>query len=522
MTVRRRMAWLAVVLVVVDASCGLREALGDDSGPVAERAVNAVVQVVVYRKDHKLSMGTGFLFRDKKTIITNYHVIANAAHVYAKFQNLSNPMSPQTVTIECDRIDSRPGLDLAALRLKDNEKPPDGAVALEPESDGFIYRLLHPVLLIGDAVTGEGEDRLNLVWSAHEGRIAAAERRRADIAVNLPNEDDATVVQFDLTTAQGMSGSPILGLDGRLIGVFFAGVDLGQTRFSFGLPHRFVHRLNFQNPVQPFDRGDGIPDLQQRGPGTLVLKSATEPLLQIKGATPGANQANWNIAVGAVSWGAVPGDPEFIFNNLVGDTAKFQEHVPRNLLAGLLAKHRAVLITNPFFNFNLLVPDHFEAEERVPPGLANTLFTDFVNRAVEEPFGRVKIATTKIPVPPWDQQERLNVFARVSEDYIRLSLLLRVENRQDQPGEPAPADTIRLIPELSDAAPRFHISGRVIRLWRRFQSLNDPDRHYMILSALDDDVHLTAAFVISLAELANSPDNTVDRFFITSSIAFPL
>ena len=395
-------------------------------------------------------------------------------------------------------------------------------MALEPESDEFIYRRLHPVLLIGDAVTGAGDDLLNLVWSAHEGKIAASERRRAEIARNLPNEDDATVVQFDLTTAQGMSGSPILGLNGRLIGVFFAGVDLGQTRFSFGLPHRFIRRLNFENPVQPFEGGNGIPDLQPRGPGALVLKSATEPLLQIKAAAPGPNPANWNIAVGAVSWGPVPGDPDFIFNNLVGDSVKFQENVPRNLLAGLLANHQAVLITNPFFNFNLLVPDHFEAEERVPPGQPNTLFTDFVNRAVPEPFGRVKIATTKIPVPPRDQQERLNVFARVSEDYIRLSMLLRVENRPDQPGEPEPVDTIRLIRELSDPEPRFHVSGKVIRFWRRFQSLSDPDRHYMILSALEDDVHLTAAFVISLAELANSPDNTVDRFFITSSIAFPL
>ena len=126
MTVRRRMAWLALVIVVAVPSRDL-QAADDDGERIADRAVNAVVQVMVYRKDNKLSMGTGFLFRDKKTIITNNHVIANAGNVYAKFQDLSNPALPQTATIECDLIDSRPGLDLAALHLKANEKAPRAA-----------------------------------------------------------------------------------------------------------------------------------------------------------------------------------------------------------------------------------------------------------------------------------------------------------------------------------------------------------------------------------------------------------
>jgi hypothetical protein len=493
---------------------GLLPCRADDLPNLPPSLLDSVVIVIAY-KDAKVRTGTGFIFNDqiegRLTVITNDHVVSGAESVFVRFRNESEPLL-------CEFVDSRPGLDLAALRVKGKPKnAPPVIVAADP---GFVLALLQNVLLIGQMVFKDGEGGLKLPWSAHEGKVSAVERNRNEIVKAGPNEAGAKVFQLNLTTAHGMSGSPILNADKKLVGVLFAGVDFGVSEISFGVPHAYLGRLKLNNAAKPFT-GQGAAPVARAGGGVRML-NAVEPMMPLMQTPKGVDDKTaYQMAVGAINWGPVPNDTRLVFNRFVTDRERFEQHVPEPILKEMLQRHRVFHVTNPVFHFSVLVPDIYHMKEIVPRDRSDILITTFECPNHPQPLGRVKIETQKIPLPTPGADNLKDELNKRAREFLRFHMAMKLDHVEDPPGLPLPFETIKLVEDLSDREPRVTANGRAIRFWRRYRSITQPDRDYAFMYGIIDDVFVVGHFAISPSRAANITNaDLVERFMILSSLSF--
>ncbi len=510
--VQLRRSYGVIVLFLICSTCSASRLLAYQIKAVPPATFDSVVMVIAYFSDASIKTGTGFVIDNtignSVSIVTNHHVIDNAFRVLVRFQS-------DNVSHDCDQVDEIPGLDLAVLRLKQKPATNPPALALEAKDKPAV--LLQDVLLIGHMVFDDG--KLKLPWSAQTGKISAVNRDRGEIVTNQPNVPNAKVFQLDVTSAHGMSGSPVLNDHSKVIGVLFAGVDFGVSNVSFAVPRSYLDGLKMSNNPRNFQAGQNAPPIIQGG-GVQNL-NARQPMMQM---VPGNGIKNWNsndiptVNVGALNWGAVNASPKEVIEKYVKDPHRFQEHVPEEILGLLMARHKLIHVTNPFFRYSVLVPDNFGIDESVPPDAADTLVTKFISNDYPAPLGQVTIVTRRIPreTPP-NLLGELNKYARM---FLREKVGLKMVGSPEPPGLPPPQDEIRLIPELSDGEPRIQRDGRMVRSWRRYRSLVRPNRDYAFFFGIVDDVFVVAHFAIDTQSAAFANDDLVERFMIASSISF--
>jgi S1-C subfamily serine protease len=161
--------------------------------------------------------GTGFEIGANGTILTNWHVVANASHIAVTFGEHG-----KTVTARV--IGDDPSDDLALLRL------PTAGVTLDPLRFGnsAAVQVGEPVLAIGNPF---GYDR-----TLSNGIISALGRQ-----IQAPN--GATIsgaIQTDVPINPGNSGGPLLNERGEVIGInsqiVTAGSAGGSVGISFAIP----------------------------------------------------------------------------------------------------------------------------------------------------------------------------------------------------------------------------------------------------------------------------------------------
>jgi S1-C subfamily serine protease len=139
--------------------------------------------------------GSGIVINSNGTILTNYHVVANAIKVTVSFE--------KGKTIDAQVVGKDPSNDLAVLHVS-----PEGTV-------------LHPIplgdssaVLVGDPVLAIG-DPFNQERTLTTGVISALQRE-----ITAPNGFAIkNVLQTDAPINPGNSGGPLLDSAGRVIGI---------------------------------------------------------------------------------------------------------------------------------------------------------------------------------------------------------------------------------------------------------------------------------------------------------------
>lgn len=212
-----------------------------DFSEAAERAVPAVVQIStlvegrqviardpfnpfsgsgrVYKMPNQVGSGSGVIISKDGYIVTNYHVIQNAAQVQVTFNN----RDVQVAKV----IGTDPAMDLALLKIDGNDYP------FLSFGDSDDLKLGQWVLAVGFP--------LNLETTVTAGIVSAKSR---SIGINQRNSHNAieSFIQTDAAVNPGNSGGALIDATGTLIGIntAIASPTGAYAGYSYAIPSNLV------------------------------------------------------------------------------------------------------------------------------------------------------------------------------------------------------------------------------------------------------------------------------------------
>jgi len=160
-----------------------------------------------------VGQGSGFLFDNQNTIVTNYHLVTNETDIEIEFFDGTRT---QATVIGSDAYS-----DVAVL-----------TAATVPAEARYLSFSDQPVE-IGQQVVAIGNP-LGLTGSLSVGYISQVNRLLDIEPIIVP------VLQLDLTVTFGSSGGPLLDLYGDVVGITNAGTDVG---FNFAVPLNILRRV---------------------------------------------------------------------------------------------------------------------------------------------------------------------------------------------------------------------------------------------------------------------------------------
>ncbi len=222
----------------------------------AKRIGPTVVQIETNRAPHMLNpgysdrgvvgLGSGFIYDAKGLILTNAHVVADAAQIAVKF------VDGRTLPATLVRGEARE--DLALLRIATNDPLPVAELSADALQPGQL------VVAIGNP--------FGLGWSVTAGVVSAIGR-----PLDAPQEGISlrNLIQTQTPINPGNSGGPLVNGQGKVVGITTAVVPYGQG-IGFAIP---VENIN-----DFLARSDGGPRARGRvSMGVAVISYAFEPAL---------------------------------------------------------------------------------------------------------------------------------------------------------------------------------------------------------------------------------------------------
>ncbi|RNL77300.1 S1C family serine protease [Nocardioides marmorisolisilvae] len=181
---------------------------------VAAKLLPSTVQIVAeYKGRAQGATGSGFVFDDKGHIITNNHVVADAAADKGPIDVIDQSGTHHKATV----VGRSPVYDLAVLKV-------EGAEKLQPVAFGSAAQMQ-----VGETVVAVGSP-LALSATVTSGIVSAKNR-----PVTTGDGNDASfinAVQTDAAINPGNSGGPLANLQGQVIGVNSAIASIGSSDSS--------------------------------------------------------------------------------------------------------------------------------------------------------------------------------------------------------------------------------------------------------------------------------------------------
>jgi len=178
---------------------------------IYEGATQSVVSIQVRRSGPRSSefdprgwgQGSGWVWDDEGHIVTNNHVVENAADIFVTFAN--------DLWTEAELVARDPQSDLAVLLVE----PPEGMSLRPLERAPELPKVGHYSIALGSPFGLENSMTLGIV-SALGRSLPVGDPGRSG-RYSLPE-----VIQTDAAINPGNSGGPLLNLSGRVVGVNFA------------------------------------------------------------------------------------------------------------------------------------------------------------------------------------------------------------------------------------------------------------------------------------------------------------
>jgi cytochrome c-type biogenesis protein CcmH/NrfG len=213
---KRHARQLVLVAVLVLSGAFLMEVRAEtetiDLKALAKKARPAVMLLVVSDANGKeIATGTGFLVSSHGKLITNNHVVDNAASAVAKAEN--GGLFPVEGVLAYDRKN-----DLVLLKLKGKDLP-------------FLTLSTNATVEAGTRIAVIGSP-LGLEGTLTEGIVSAVR----DVT------GDTRMLQITAAISPGSSGSPVLNAKGEVIGVARSLLREGQA-LNFAAPAEVVCKL---------------------------------------------------------------------------------------------------------------------------------------------------------------------------------------------------------------------------------------------------------------------------------------
>jgi S1-C subfamily serine protease len=188
----------------------------------------AIVYIETSLRGSKPRIGTGF-YRSDGSIVTSYHVIRGAARLRLYTSNGDFDSQIGQVTV----VAYSPSYDLAVLR-DGSRQAPQASLQLHANPS---------VVSANDTVTIHGHPQ-GIALQQTSGKptqdgLLESGRVNDKNGKRVFNEN-IRLIPIDVTTAQGMSGGPVI-LDGEVVGVLCASLeDIAVRTFTFAIPSTYV------------------------------------------------------------------------------------------------------------------------------------------------------------------------------------------------------------------------------------------------------------------------------------------
>ena len=242
-------------------------ALADSLSPSVVSVVSTV-KIGGNENDRLRGIGSGVIVSSEGEILTNEHVVRNAARVEVELHR------NRSVTAEVVYADA--SLDLALLRV---QEPVAGLVPVgfreaPPKVGEWVMAMGQPFAL-GNTVT--------------VGVVSGLKRNHADLGRPRDLDPDGywSFIQTDASVNVGNSGGPIVDLDGKVLGVTTAVRSDGQG-LAFAVPSQMARR--FLEEVAEHGRVRhprlGI-RAENAGPGAFPGRMGVVRVTRVDGEGPG-------------------------------------------------------------------------------------------------------------------------------------------------------------------------------------------------------------------------------------------
>lgn len=205
---------VVLVLSVLALGPWCRTAHAEGIAELAARAMPSVVHLSIRdATGREAAIGSGFFVSSDGRIVTNHHVVKDAAAVSAKLQD---GRTIEVVGILAEDVEN----DVAVLQASGS-----GFVALELGSSAGL-RPGDEVVIIGSPAGFRGTLSLGIVSAIREEGVE-------NLADGKPIPR-SWVIQTNAAISQGSSGSPILTGDGKVVAVAVGLVTVGHS-LNFGV-----------------------------------------------------------------------------------------------------------------------------------------------------------------------------------------------------------------------------------------------------------------------------------------------
>ena len=226
-----------------------------DIPTITRNAQKSVVLILATEPGGKLSQGSGFVISRDGKVVTNFHVIANAASAIVKFHDGAFYDVAGLVAFDIDR-------DIAILRARGSNFVP---LRL---GDSNSSRIGEKIVAIGSPLLLEA--------TISNGIISGI--RELDSLYN-------TVIQITAPISQGSSGGPLFNIEGEVIGITSFQVTRGQN-LNFAIPINTVKEILR-------DESNGLYYLPEETRLTPTRKSAPPPAESEPPTTTSAPIRTW-------------------------------------------------------------------------------------------------------------------------------------------------------------------------------------------------------------------------------------
>jgi serine protease Do len=245
----------------------LLDVFSSDLGQIIERIQPSVVQV---RRGDR-GAGTGVIWHEDGSIITNHHVVANAG------TNLQVELQDGRV-LNAYVVDSDPTLDVAMLKVTaDNLKA-------APAGDSSKLRVGELVFAIGNPWGQRGVVTAGIVSVLGKVKVRNSNRTREYIA-------------SDVRLAPGNSGGPLLNAQGKVVGInaMIMGGDL-----SVAIPSNVVNAWAAQLPQTRISLGVQVQPAGLPASIRQALAHGQTQGLLVVGIIPGSLAEHAGLLVGDI------------------------------------------------------------------------------------------------------------------------------------------------------------------------------------------------------------------------------
>jgi S1-C subfamily serine protease len=209
--------WSALWSLIVSPVARADEALVD----LARQAKGAVVALkIVDRFGGELGLGSGFYVTDAGWIATNLHVVEGGTKIRAQLADGTLREIAGLLAVDEDN-------DLAVLQAVQG---PDAVPQSLPLGDSGRVETGSEVVVLGNP--------LGLSGTLSKGIISAVR----DDPWEMPEGHTEPLLQIDAAISPGSSGSPVMNLEGEVVGVVVSQY-LGGQNLNFAIPSAALKKL---------------------------------------------------------------------------------------------------------------------------------------------------------------------------------------------------------------------------------------------------------------------------------------